>query len=80
MTKKPAPEPTPKLTAETLKSALWETLNGIKGGTVQASDGDAIASQAREILRTVKVQAAVARQSNRQITSAVIDFAESTEK
>lgn len=64
------------LTASTLKTALWETLNEIKNGKTQPSEGDAIASQAREILRTVKVQLQVAAQSKRNIPTEVIDFAE----
>lgn len=76
MTKKPASD-TPTLNASNLKAALWETLNGIKSGSVQASDGDAIAAQAREILRTVKVQAAVSRQSNRPLPTDVLVFSES---
>lgn len=65
-----------KLNAVNLKNALWETLQSIKGDTMQPNQGDAIASQAREILRTVKVQLQVASQSKRQIPTEVIDFAE----
>jgi len=43
---------------------------------MQPAQGDAIASQAREILRTVKVQLQVATQSKRNIPTEVIDFAE----
>lgn len=38
--------------------------------------GDAIAAQAREILRTVKVQLQVAAQSKRNIPTEIIDFSE----
>ena len=41
-----------KLNAVNLKKALWETLTGLKGGKIQYTDADAIASQAREIIRT----------------------------
>lgn len=58
---------------------MWATLNDIKSGKVQPGEGDAIAAQAREILRTVKVQLQVAAQANRVITHDVIDFAENTE-
>ena len=64
------------LTAKNLKQALWETLDGIKGGSVVASDGDAIATQAREILRTVNTQLRIFHQSKRQVGADVIDFAE----
>lgn len=65
-----------ELSAISLKNALWETLNEIKTGKIQPAEGDAIASQAREILRTVKVQLQVAQQSKRDIPSEVISFSE----
>lgn len=65
-----------KLTAVGLKTALWETLQDIKNDKVQANTGDAIASQAREILRTVKVQLQVAQQSKRSVPIEVIEFSE----
>jgi hypothetical protein len=64
------------LNASNLKTALWETLNAIREGKTQPAEGDAIASQAREILRTVKVQTAVAAQSKRPLTIDVLEFAE----
>ena len=64
------------LSAANLKDALWETLNAIKEDTMQANQGDAIASQAREILRTVKVQLQIAAQTKRNVATEVIDFAE----
>jgi hypothetical protein len=40
-----------KLSATSLKEVLWETLNEIKTDKMLPAQGDAIASQAREILR-----------------------------
>jgi hypothetical protein len=68
------------LTAQNLKNALWETLQAIKNDSMQASNGDAIASQAREILRTVKVQLQVASQTKRAVPVEVIAFSELQEK
>lgn len=65
-----------ELNASNLKAALWETLNGIRSGAVQPGQGDAIAAQAREILRTVKVQLQVTSQSKRSVPADVITFAE----
>ena len=65
-----------ELTATNLKAALWETLNGLKDGTLQPGQGDAIASQAREILRTTKVQLQVTQQAKRSVPVEVIAFAE----
>ena len=65
-----------ELTATNLKSALWETLNSIKSGNMQPSEGDAIASQAREILRTTNTQLRIAQQSKRPIPSEVLGFSE----
>ncbi len=64
------------LTATNLKEALWSTLQEIKSGDMQPSQGDAIAAQAREIIRTVNTQLRVMGQSNRQVPVTVIDFAE----
>lgn len=67
---------TKELSAINLKNALWETLNAIKDGTIQPAQGDAVASQAREILRTVKVQLQVTNQGKRSVPLDVISFAE----
>jgi hypothetical protein len=68
--------PTLGLSAVNLKSVLWETLNEIKNDTMLPAQGDAIAAQAREILRTVKVQLQIVGQSKRQVPMEVIEFAE----
>jgi hypothetical protein len=65
-----------ELTAINLKTALWETLQDIKTGKIQPGQGDAIASQAREILRTVKVQLQVTNQAKRSVPAEVISFSE----
>ncbi len=65
-----------ELTAINLKNSLWETLMKIKNDTMLPAQGDAIASQAREILRTVKVQLQIAQQSKRSIPSEIISFSE----
>jgi len=64
------------LTANSLKDVLWETLNDIKTEQMLPSRGDAIAGQAREILRTVKTQMQIASQSRRQIPTEIIEFSE----
>ena len=67
------------LSATNLKQALWDTLNNIKDDNMLPAQGDAIASQAREILRTVKVQLQVVNQAKRAVPDEIIAFAESTE-
>ena len=64
------------LTAKNLKAALWETLNDIKSGTMQPGQGDAVASQAREILRTANTQLRIVNQGKRNVPTDLIDFAE----
>jgi hypothetical protein len=64
------------LSATNLKDALWETLNAVKTNEMQPGQADAIASQAREILRTVKVQLQIVAQSKRSVPADVISFAE----
>lgn len=65
-----------KLSATTLKGILWETLNEIKTDKMLPAQGDSIAAQAREILRTIKVQLQIVGQSKRNVPTDVIDFAE----
>lgn len=75
MSKSPASEKK-LLSAVNLKNVLWDTLNDIRDDRVLPAEGDAIAAQAREILRTVKVQLQIAGQSKRNIPTDVLDFAE----
>ncbi len=64
------------LSASNLKESLWQTLNAVKSKRMLPGHADAIASQAREILRTVKVQLAVSGQTNRPVPTEVIEFSE----
>lgn len=64
------------LSAVNLKNVLWETLNEIKSDTILPAQGDAIAAQAREILRTVKTQLQIVGQSKRSVPIEIIEFAE----
>lgn len=64
------------LSAVNLKKALWETLQAIKDDSMLPGQGDAIAAQAREIIRTVKVQLQVCAQGKRNVPTEVIDFVE----
>lgn len=65
-----------ELTASNLKTALWETLGAVKDGNMLPSQGDAIASQAREILRTVKVQLQISAQSKAAVPKSLREFSE----
>jgi hypothetical protein len=65
-----------KLTATNLKTALWETLNAVKNENMLCNKAVAIASQAREILRTTNTQIKIAEQSSRAIPKEVIEFSE----
>lgn len=69
-------ESTLALSAVNLKNTLWDTLQQIKNDEMLPAQGDAIAAQAREILRTVKVQLQIVGQSKRSVPMEVIDFAE----
>lgn len=64
------------LTACTLKDVLWETLNDIRSNQIQAHRGDAIASQAREILRTIKTQMQIANAAKRGLPEDIVRFSE----
>ena len=66
------------LTASSLKEALWATLNQVKSKKMLPGHADAVAAQAREILRTVKVQLMVSGQTNRPVPTEVVEFSEGT--
>ena len=65
-----------ELTAKNLKEALWDTLTSVKSGEMQPMQADAIASQAREILRTTNTQLRISAQSKREVSADVISFNE----
>lgn len=65
-----------ELTASSLKEVLWTTMKDLQSGNIQPGQGDAIAAQAREILRTVRTQLAVVGQAKRGVPVDVIAFAE----
>ena len=64
------------LTATNLKNELWKTLNELRAGGIQPAQGDAIASQAREIIRTVRTQLMVTSQAKRPVPADCLNFAE----
>lgn len=65
-----------ELNASNLKLELWNTLNELRHGKIQPGQGDAIASQAREILRTVRTQLLVTSQAKRPVPADCLQFAE----
>jgi len=65
-----------ELTAVNLKAALWDTLQGLQKDEIEPGKGDAIAVQAREILRTVNTQLKVQSACGRKIPTEVIEFSE----
>ena len=68
-----------ELTATNLKNVLWDTLNKVKEGEMDAGAADSIATQSREIMRTINVQLQVARQTKRQVPMEIVNFSESVE-
>jgi len=68
------------LTAQNLKQQLWNTLNDLRDRKVLPGNADAVAAQAREILRTVRTQLMVSGQTNRPVPIEVVEFSESTAK
>lgn len=67
--------PRQTLSAVALKDTLWDTLNEVKNGKLDAAVADSVASQAREILRTVKTQCHILAQAKESMTAELIDFA-----
>lgn len=66
------------LNAKNLKESLWNTLNRLVEQKITPAEADAVASQAREILRTTSVQLRISSQATRQVPASVIAFSEET--
>lgn len=64
------------LTAKNLKNQLWDTLKDVQSGSMCPNQAKAVATAGREILRTVKIQIDICKQTERNIPTEVIDFAE----
>ena len=63
-----------ELNAINLKEVLWDTLNDVRKGKITPASGDVVASQAREILRTVRTQLTVFAQAGRAVSQELVDF------
>lgn len=50
-----------KLTAESLKDALWDTLNKLRNKKIEPTEAVAVASTAREIMRVVRTEIDIAK-------------------
>lgn len=64
------------LTAENMKDQLWETFRLLRDDKIAAPQACAIAKQAKEILRVVKIQMAIAKETERKIPQRLITFSE----
>ena len=64
------------LKASVLRDVLWETLLDVRSNNIQANRADAVATQAREIVRTVKTQLQITNAAKRSVPQDIIAFAE----
>lgn len=62
------------LNAKSMKAILWATMNELKTGETKPDVADAIASQSREILRTINTQLKIAQLSKTDISADVVGF------
>jgi hypothetical protein len=58
-----------------LRDVLWETLNDVRTNQMPPNRADAVATQAREILRTIKTQLNISAASKGRIAQPLIKFA-----
>lgn len=65
-----------ELNAKNLKEILWNNLQGLQSGEVQLSQADGMATQAREILRVVKIELEITKQSGQAVTERLKAFPE----
>lgn len=64
------------LNAENLKSVLWDTLQKLQANEIGPGPADAIAAQAREIVRTTNLQIKIAQMQRKQLSESLVKFAE----
>ena len=67
----------PKLNAQNLCNALWETLHKVKDSEIHPSEADAVAAQAREILRTRRTQMQIQKFDQVAASKDLVDCAKS---
>lgn len=65
---------TPKLNAENLKSKLWQTLNDVQCGDMDAKTANAIAGQARGIISTINAEIQIQNAAH-NLSATLGDFA-----
>lgn len=64
-----------KLSAKNMKNILWEALQKVKSKKLSPVEADAIATQAREIIRVIKTQQSIIQQSGEKITAELVEYA-----
>ncbi len=67
------------LNAVNLKNALWDTMGKLRTGAIAPGAGDAIAAQAREILRTSNTQLKIINQARVEVPLELVRFAQSAD-
>ncbi|MEK9722351.1 MAG: hypothetical protein VW405_02550 [Rhodospirillaceae bacterium] len=78
--KKDSEKPQERLSAVALKDALWDAFDLVKSGLVSPGQGQAVAAQGREILRTVYAQIKILQEAGRPIPFELVRFADPTAK
>ncbi len=64
-----------KLSAKNMKSLLWDTLQGLKKGSVEVSQADSMALHCREIIRVIKTQQSIIKQAGKNLTKELVEYA-----
>ena len=65
-----------ELNAKNLKEKLWNNLQGIEDGSIQMNQADAMAGQAREILKTIRTELEITKQSGQAVSGKLKEFPE----
>lgn len=63
-----------KLTGKALKQELWTTLQKLKTKKVNHQTANAVASQAREILGTMRVEMDILKSISKGLSKDIIEF------
>lgn len=63
-----------ELDAVTLKETLWDTLGELRSGKIDAAVADSVAAQAREIIRTSRLQLNIMQQAKQTVPDELVSF------
>lgn len=63
-----------KLSGENLERTLWTTLHAVRTGEMSPVQADAVATQAREITRSIRTRMAILKMGSEPVSEGLLDY------